>query len=528
MNQTAQPEAPGPGGLESTLRRHVDQLTYLPASVSVAVKFIELGTDLDAGPVEYEKTISSDPALGTKILALANSSWYGVRNEVTTVLQAVTLLGLANIRTLAIGYCMAGLHNHLRIPKENAKQYWQASLCKGVAAKCIAHAMDARRADEAFLCGLFQDIALPLVHSVAPGSLSSILQDPACSVDYQLGREREAFGVDHVEVGRWIGAKLELPEAYVDAIGFHHDPGCIAKFVESDAVATAIQVASLFPHVPDRWSTTDVKKLSEFLRESGPGEFKDHEKFLVTVQTEFDTLYGYFEPGQSPELRLPDLMADVCEEIADSTMRMHLQVRELMDEAAKTGRLVQNLVTEHERVVDESRIDALTGVLTRAGFLTEADRIVHSAGRRAIPFAVLYCDIDDFKEVNDTHGHHFGDFVLRELCSRISERVRKTDVFGRLGGDEFVLVLSDIEKARVCAVVDAIMRSVRDEPFVKGKVAVKKTVSVGALYMPGSRTAYDITALLKQADMLMYEAKRSGPGKMCVGLWRAMTAVEPA
>jgi GGDEF domain-containing protein len=59
-------------------------------------------------------------------------------------------------------------------------------------------------------------------------------------------------------------------------------------------------------------------------------------------------------------------------------------------------------------------------------------------------------------------------------------------------------------------------------------VAVNRTVSVGALYMPGSRTTYDIAALLKQADMLMYEAKRSGSGQVCVGSWKAVTAPDPA
>jgi len=528
MSQTPQPEAPGSGSLEQQLRQRVERLTYLPASVSVAVRFIELGKNPDAGPAEYEKTISSDAALGTKILALANSSWYGVRNEVKRVLQAVNLLGLANIRALAISYCMAGLHNHMKIPKEDIKRYWQASLCKGVAAKIFANAIDPDVADEAFLAGLFQDIALPLIQSVADEPLLSILQDPECDVAAQLAREREAYGVDHSEVGRWLATKLELPDAYVDAVGFHHDAECLGKFVQPDALGHAMEAASVFPHVPDRWCPADVKRFDALFSEKGPEEFEDKDAFLQTVQKEFETLFGFFEGGATPSLQLADLINDACEEIADSTTRMVGQLSEMMSEAAKTGVILQDLASEHERLADESRLDALTGVQSRDSFFADAVKVLGTAGRRSIPLLLLYCDVDDFKVTNDTYGHHFGDFVLRELCSRLRSRVRKTDLLGRLGGDEFAILLQDIQADRARALVEPVVRSIREEPFAKGKVAVTKTISVGALWVPGSHATHDIDALLAAADTLMYQAKRSGPGQIRIKSWKGQGVADAA
>lgn len=515
------------GDYEHLLRQKVEQLTYLPASLSVAVKFIELGKDPDAGPVEYDRTISADAALGSKILALANSSWYGVRNEVKKVVQAITLLGLANIRMLATSYCMAGFHNHLKIPKKDVKWYWQAALCKGVAAKVFAQATGANCADEAFLAGLFQDIALPLIHSVAKDPLVSILEDPNVDVLAQIAAEREAFGVDHCEVGRWLATKLELPDAYTDAIAFHHDPECVAKFIASDTLANAIQVAAMFPHVPDRWHTADADQLDVFLAEHAQDVFQNRENFLEQVQKEFETLYGFFEPDQALGWKLADLLADACEEVADSTTRMTAEVHDLLGEAAKTGMFVQNLVTEHERVVDKSRLDPLTEILNRSGFEEQAAKLLHAASRHAIPFAVIYLDVDKFKQFNDVHGHHFGDFVLRTLCGRIRQRVRKTDVFGRLGGDEYAIILNDIQEERARTIIEEIMCSVKDEPFVKGKVAQEVTISVGVVFVPGQSMPYDLATLLHQADSLMYAIKRTGPGRMKAKYWQNTTEPEP-
>ncbi len=516
--------AAGSGQLEQRLRDRLNNLTYLPGSVDVAMKFIELGKDLDAGPAEYERTVSADAALGTKILALANSSWYGVRNRVTKVLQAITLLGLANVRTLAISYCMAGIHNKLKLPPEVSKRYWEASLCKGVAARLLARCIDEKLQDEAFLGGLFQDMAIPIMHVVGPEEITAILEDPQCDSTNQVLRERSAFGLDHTEVGRSLALKLELPEAYIDAIGFHHDAVSLSKFMESKAVAQGVHAAAAFPHVPGHWNATDAETLTACLKAHARGDLVDCRAFLAQVQKQFEELFSFFDSGHEPEMRLEALLADASEEIADSTTGLMGQVHDLMNEAAKTGEFVHKLVEDHEKVVDQSRSDALTGTLSRAAFMEDAARIVHTAGRHGVPFVVAFCDLDDFKRINDEHGHAFGDFVLREFCTRLRQRIRKSDLFGRYGGDEFVLLLNDITPDRAQSVCEAIMRSIREEAFVKGKVAETITMSMGVLSATGQGVTHDIEALLNEADVVMYRAKRSGPGQVRYQTYRASVA----
>jgi HD-like signal output (HDOD) protein len=113
--------------LEQRIRSKIETLSYLPTTAAVAMKFIELGKNPEAEPAEYAKVISSDSALSSKLLALANSPWFGVRNKVTSVRLAVNLLGLGTVRTLAISYCMAGLHNGLNANAGNQLLHGRAA-----------------------------------------------------------------------------------------------------------------------------------------------------------------------------------------------------------------------------------------------------------------------------------------------------------------------------------------------------------------------------------------------------------------
>ena len=152
--------------LDQLVRARVASLSYLPTTTAVAMKFMELGRNPEADPADYATVIGSDAALSSKILGLANSSWFGVRNRVTKPQVAVSLLGLGTIRTLAISYCLTGLHNDLALTPEESQMFWSASLCRAVAAKQFASHFEPATGEEAFACGIFQDFAVPLMYSL--------------------------------------------------------------------------------------------------------------------------------------------------------------------------------------------------------------------------------------------------------------------------------------------------------------------------------------------------------------------------
>ncbi|MBS0556441.1 MAG: diguanylate cyclase [Proteobacteria bacterium] len=155
------------------------------------------------------------------------------------------------------------------------------------------------------------------------------------------------------------------------------------------------------------------------------------------------------------------------------------------------------------------RHDSLTGVANRLRFVERLELAVARSRRSHRPVALLYLDIDHFKQVNDTFGHAAGDAVLREFARRLSAHVRDVDLVARLGGDEFVIVLEQIESvADAQAIADKLLECMR-EPFALGQDA-NTTVSASVGIAFATHPVDDPETLLQKADAALYEAKRAG------------------
>jgi diguanylate cyclase (GGDEF)-like protein len=151
--------------------------------------------------------------------------------------------------------------------------------------------------------------------------------------------------------------------------------------------------------------------------------------------------------------------------------------------------------------------DELTGLPNRRALTAEGQaRLAAESGRRQ---AVLVLDLDKFKEVNDSLGHHVGDELLVLVGARLSERLRDGDMIARLGSDEFAVLLDGAGRDE--AVDSAVrLRAALDEPFALQNIALHSSVSIGIALFPDDGP--DLDALLSKADMAMYKAKTSLPG----------------
>ena len=160
--------------------------------------------------------------------------------------------------------------------------------------------------------------------------------------------------------------------------------------------------------------------------------------------------------------------------------------------------------------------DHLTGLPNRAALTDELDRAVSRHDRSAGGLAVLFCDLDGFKPVNDRYGHADGDTVLREVASRLRSVVRDADFVARLGGDEFV-VLCEGSGSSTDVVDDLASRLHQhvEQPFDLDGEVVDVGLSIGvAMLAPGASCPADRLLLL--ADQAMYDAKAAGRGRTCV------------
>jgi len=166
------------------------------------------------------------------------------------------------------------------------------------------------------------------------------------------------------------------------------------------------------------------------------------------------------------------------------------------------------LQTANDKLKEIAHYDILTGLANRS-LLTEQLRLVITTAKRdQKKAAILFIDLDGFKPVNDTYGHHTGDLVLKEVANRLQNLTRESDLASRLGGDEFIIVLSTIQEDAHAVMFAQKLIATLNEPFqVKGNV-IKLSASVGISYYPGDADTAD--DLLSYADIAMYDAKHYG------------------
>jgi diguanylate cyclase (GGDEF)-like protein/PAS domain S-box-containing protein len=152
-----------------------------------------------------------------------------------------------------------------------------------------------------------------------------------------------------------------------------------------------------------------------------------------------------------------------------------------------------------------ARSDALTGLANRLVFMEEVQNAIAGVKRGDMPFAVLYLDLDQFKDVNDTLGHPVGDDLIKAVAGRLLSNVRVGDIVARFGGDEFAVLLRGIrEPADAAAVADALAGAMR-EPFVIQEYDIRSGVSIGvAMFGPDEPTP---ATMLSRADIALYQAK---------------------
>ena len=161
-----------------------------------------------------------------------------------------------------------------------------------------------------------------------------------------------------------------------------------------------------------------------------------------------------------------------------------------------------------ERIEHMAHYDTLTGLPNRALFYDRLRQALVLAKRHEVGLTLLYMDLDGFKKVNDTQGHHAGDLVLKIVAERLSICVRESDTVSRLGGDEFIIILNDTHKHEdVVAVAQKIIKAI-SAPFDLDGYEAHIGISIGiARY---SEDARDEDELVRQADHAMYQAKMAG------------------
>ena len=207
-------------------------------------------------------------------------------------------------------------------------------------------------------------------------------------------------------------------------------------------------------------------------------------------------------------------MVDESRAVHDLVSHTQERLRDGRERASELEARVRTLEDELRRLSDEVSTDVLTEVANRRGLMQAFEVETARREREGGELAVGLLDIDNFKKLNDSLGHAAGDVALKSLAAHVRQQLRPVDVVARFGGEEFVVLLPGAPVAEAQQTLTRLQRSLSSSLFMHDGREVFVTFSAGVTRW---RSGEPLEAALERADEALYEAKRTGKNRTCIG-----------
>ncbi len=227
---------------------------------------------------------------------------------------------------------------------------------------------------------------------------------------------------------------------------------------------------------------------------------------------------GLADQNPQPKIERALEKSEVIENKVQEASEVLVEVNQTLEREVRERHVLEfqfAAATEQKDAARQASLhDPLTGLPNRALFNDRLEHGLAQAQRHGWNLAVMFIDLDNFKDINDSHGHDVGDSVLKIIAGRLKENTRGDDTISRFGGDEFLYLLMEARSEQDIASIAAKLIAVIQETceVSSGDVALRPSIhaSIGIAMFPGDGTTADI--LIKRADTAMYRAKQDGSG----------------
>ena len=281
-------------------------------------------------------------------------------------------------------------------------------------------------------------------------------------------------------------------------------------------------------------SECSEEKLMELYKELSSDDGESIENYKKKISNAFDKIKSGMEETlsnlenyeQSLEERSKDIeeehrkiedqtLKEITLKILEETKKLREENQHFREKLEKQTRELQKLQEELSITKEEANIDFLTKLPNRRSFTRALEDFLDNFKNYSVPFSLVMLDIDNFKQINDTYGHDFGDKVLIEIGKILRTFLRAKDIPGRLGGEEFGIILPGVKLEQAYRIAERLRKAieVRDLEVDNGKY-VNFTASIGVAEVEDSMESID--DLYKKADEALYKAKQNGKNQVQV------------
>jgi diguanylate cyclase (GGDEF)-like protein len=467
---------------DAVLFQRLSTSSRLPSPPGVALRILELARSDDTSLDDLARTISSDPALASRMLKFVNSPSAGFGRQISTLDEAVNQIGLRGVQLMALSFSLISSGRVEACPSFSFEPFWSRSLACAVAAKQFANTAGRIDPNEAFITGLLLHIGQIALACGAPDAYEPVLQAAASRPHDLPAIEKEQLGATHIAASTWLLKSWKLPESIWRTIGQTEQPDAGVGPGGRIAPSRVLEIADITATLLCDSKEERSGKVAEILR-----LVKTH---FELEEKEWSELYDQIIRDWKAYGQLLSVKAGTDKSFRDLQEEARDQIT-----ALSIATQIENLgiKEKNEELLQRTRTDALTGVSNRAAFDERLAGELERARRTQCPLALCMLDIDHFKSINDTHGHQAGDLVLQAVARTLDSSIRKMDIVARYGGEEFAVIAPECNPAKALSLAERLREAVAEKPF--------------ALWPDFARTPAE---LIKAADAKLYEAKRAG------------------
>lgn len=204
--------------------------------------------DPESSFTDIARIISGDPALSARLLKLANSSFFGFPAKVETITHAVTVIGMSQLRDLALATTIVNQFKGMDAAKINMESFWSHSVAVGLAARIIAIYRRESNAERYYVLGMLHDLGHLIMYLNMPDEVNRILEQCRANKTLVYQGERELLGFDHGDVGGALLRSWDLPARLEEAVACHHKPSMAVRYSVEAAI---VHVADIIAHAMD-------------------------------------------------------------------------------------------------------------------------------------------------------------------------------------------------------------------------------------------------------------------------------------